>query len=70
MRKELGEGGNGRDSFQQSSVSDHDQLWPKPFCNLAKIEIREAKQVAVVLDEIFRERGPVSELLLVFGPDG
>jgi len=40
VRKELGENGNGRDSFQQGSVSDHDRLWPKPFCNLAKIEIR------------------------------
>ena len=40
VRKELGEDDNGCDSFQQGSVSDHDRLWPKPFCNLAKIEIR------------------------------
>jgi len=33
-----------------------------------KLKSEEAKQVTVVLDEIFRERGPVSELLLDNSP--
>ena len=38
------------------------------FAIWQKLKFEEAKQVAVVLDDIFCERGPVSELLLDNNP--